>query len=172
MPTTARSAFTLIEVLAAMLVIAILATLVIGNYDRIVLTAQQAICASRMRSIHTALNLYLQDNKDIWPQAPEIQQEKQWEDFWLKTLTPFGISEKSWQCPTIQSLVRRGGDEATRVHYAPSTFDDTPGIARRWPTQPWLIERADVHGQGPLICFPDGSIKPMRRVLYEQGLIR
>jgi type II secretory pathway pseudopilin PulG len=158
--------------MVAVAIVAILVALLAGNYDRIVLAAQQATCTSRMRSIHHGLNLYLQDNKDIWPQAPEIKREKAWEAFWLQTLLPFGVEAKTWQCPAIKSLVRRGGDDATSIHYAPSTFDDTPGIARRWPTQPWLIERADVHGQGPLVCFPDGSIKSMRRVLYEQGLIR
>jgi len=170
-PLPGHPAFTLVEVLVAVAILAILAALSIGNYDRIVASAQQAICASHMRSIHTALNLYLQDHKDVWPQAPEIAREKQWEKFWLDTLAPYGIREKTWQCPTIRSLTRAGGDDATRIHYAPSTFDATPGIARRWPTQPWLIERANVHGQGPIICFPDGSLKPLNKVLAEQGLL-
>ena len=33
-----------------------------------------------------------------------------------------------------------------------------------------LIEMADAHGQGPLICFPDGSVKPFAKVLAEQGV--
>lgn len=56
------------------------------------------------------------------------------------------------------------------IHYTPTMFDDKPGTARRWPTQPWLIERADAHGNGALICFTDGSIKPFNKVLADQGL--
>lgn len=157
--------------LAAVAIVAILAAMLVANYDRIVGAAQQAICAGNMRSIHAALNLYLQDNKDVWPQAPDLSEEKPWQSFWLQTLAPFGITEKTWQCPAIRALARRDGERGAQIHYAPSSFDDTPGIARRWPTQPWLIERADVHGQGPLICFPDGSIESLRKVLYRQGLL-
>ena len=52
----------------------------------------------------------------------------------------------------------------------PTAFGPTPGLATRWATHPWLIERADSHGQGPLICFPDGSVKPFNKVLAEQGV--
>ena len=152
-------------------ILVVLAGLLGANYDRIIASAQQVICASNMRSIHTALNLYLQDNKDIWPQAPDLEQEKEWQAFWLKTLAPYGVGERTWLCPAIRSFTRRNGENAPKIHYAPSVFDDKPGIARRWPTQPWLIERADVHGQGPLICFPDGSIESLHKVLYRQGLL-
>ena len=49
-------------------------------------------------------------------------------------------------------------------------FTAEPGIATRWATQPWLIERASVHKHGPHICFPDGSVKSFNKVLAEQGL--
>ncbi len=169
--SAATRAFTILEILVAVAIVGILGVLAMGNYDKILASAQQAVCASRMRSIHTALNLYLEDHKAVWPQAPEIAQEKEWERFWLGALAPYGITEKTWQCPTIASMVRAGGHDATRIHYAPSTFDATPGIARRWPTQPWLIERANAHGQGPIVCFPDGSLKPLNKVLAEQGLL-
>jgi len=167
-----RQAFTLLELVVATSIVLILAALLIGNYERIVSSAQQAVCTSHMRSIHGGLALYLQDHRDVWPQAPDMRQERLWENFWLSTLEPCGISARTWQCPTIRGLVRSGEVDSPKIHYAPSMFDATPGIARRWPTQPWLIERADAHGLGPLVCFPDGSIKPMRRVLMEQGLIR
>lgn len=48
-------------------------------------------------------------------------------------------------------------------------LDDTRGTAYRWPTQSWLIEVANAHGKGALTCFPDGSVKPMDKVLLEQG---
>ncbi len=57
-----------------------------------------------------------------------------------------------------------------KVHYTPTMFNATPGIATRWATQPWLIERSSVHAQGALICFPDGAIKSFDKVLAEQGV--
>lgn len=162
-----RSGFTILEVLAAVLILAVLAALLIPNYQGIVLKAQEAVCKSHMRSIHVALANYLQDHQDVWPQGPYPKEKVAWEAFWLATLRPYDISENTWQCPTLKRALN---DEGYRLHYTPSMFDATPGIARRWSKQPWLIERFGIHGQGPLICFPDGSIKTMQHILAEQGL--
>jgi hypothetical protein len=48
-------------------------------------------------------------------------------------------------------------------------FPAQPGSATQWATHPWLIERANVHRDGPHICFPDGSIKSFNKILAEQG---
>jgi hypothetical protein len=61
-------------------------------------------------------------------------------------------------------------NEEQPLHYMPAMFDATPGIARRWSTQPWLVEIANAHGQGALVCFPDGSVKSFNQILSEQGL--
>jgi type II secretory pathway pseudopilin PulG len=165
--THRETAFTLLEALVAVVLVAILAALLIPNSQGIVLKAQEAVCKSHMRSIHVALANYLQDHRDVWPQGPYPKDKVAWETFWLATLKPYDISENTWQCPTLKRALT---DEGYLLHYAPSMFDATPGIARRWPRQPWLIERFGIHGQGPLICFPDGSIKTMQRILAEQGL--
>jgi len=164
-----RSAFTLIEVLAVLLVITILGLLLVPNTGRIIAAAQQVVCASHMRSIRGALGAYLEDHRMVWPQGP-LPQDDGWMAFWLRTLEPYGIRERTWQCPTIRGLMKESGETAFGLHYVPTTFDATPNIANRWSTQPWLVEVADAHGQGPLICFPDGSIKPFFKVLAEQGV--
>jgi type II secretory pathway pseudopilin PulG len=161
------SGFTILEVLAIVAILGILAALLIPNYQGIVLKAQEAVCKSHMRAIHVALANYLQDHQDVWPQGPYPKDKVAWETFWLATLKPYDISENTWQCPALKRVL---ADEGYRLHYTPSMFDATPGIARRWSRQPWLIERFGIHGQGPLICFPDGSIKSMARVLAEQGV--
>lgn len=160
--------FTILELLAIIAILGIFAALIIPNYQGIVLKAQEAVCKSHMRSIHVALANYLQDHQDIWPQGPYPREKVAWETFWLDTLKPYHITESTWQCPTLKRVLAE--EPGLKLHYAPSMFDATPGIARRWSRQPWLIERFGVHGQGPLICFPDGSIQSMARVLAEQGI--
>jgi prepilin-type N-terminal cleavage/methylation domain-containing protein len=162
--------FTIVETAIVVAIVAILAAMLHANYDRIVAAAEQALCAGNMRSLHHGLALYQQENRNIWPQGPLPDDEEAWTRFWLGALTNEGIQAKTWRCPTIARLTRSGGEEAPQVHYVPTMFTDQPGNAYRWPTQPWLIERAGVHGQGPLICFPDGSVKPLNKVLAEQGL--
>jgi type II secretory pathway pseudopilin PulG len=163
-------AFTLLEIVAVLLVLSILIALILPNTDRIVGAAQQAVCASHMRSIRVALGAYLEDNQMVWPQGSPQPQEPGWARFWIDTLAPYGVTERTWQCPTIRGLMKEEGLTEFGLHYAPTQFDATPNIANRWTTQPWLIEVADAHGQGPLICFPDGSVKPFLKVLAEQGV--
>ena len=164
--------FTILEVLAAVLIIAILAVLVAPNYNSWLAKAAQARCMANMRSIHIGLGAYLNDNKDIWPQGPSLLEGKPWAEFWIRTLQPQGITQRTWECPAIYRMLGnppRDQITSESVHYVPTMFDNIPGTARRWPTQPWLVERADAHGNGALICFTDGSIKPFNKVLAEMG---
>jgi len=166
-----KAGFTLLEILVVLLVVAILSLLIIPNYSRIVAAAQEVICASHMRSIRLALGNYLQDNGNVWPQPGPGLEGEALRQFWLNTLEPYGITESTWQCPTITRALREEGQTGDfGLHYVPTQFDSTPNIANRWTTQPWLIEAANAHGKGPLICFPDGTVKSMSKVLAEQGV--
>ncbi len=159
------------EVVAAVLIVSILVVLLIPNYGRIVAAAQEVICASNMRSIRVALGGYLEDHQHIWPQPPPEAEGAELRKFWLDALRPYGITERTWQCPAISRALREEGiTEGFGMHYVPTQFDATPNIPNRWATQPWLIEAANAHGKGPLICFPDGSVKSMFKVLAEQGM--
>lgn len=165
------AAFSLLEIVAALLIVSILALLLIPNYSRIVAAAQEIICASHMRSIRIALGSYLDDHERIWPQPPPEAEGAELRKFWFEALKPYDISTNTWQCPTIRHTLRSEGvTDDFGMHYVPTQFNATPNIANRWSTQPWLIEAADAHGKGPLICFPDGSIKSMFKVLAEQGV--
>ena len=82
-------------------------------------------------------------------------------------MKPFGPSEKSWICPTIQNLMQNpdyAKSENVRVDYIATPFDDKPTTPHQWPPQPWFIETGDVHGHGNLIIFTDGSITDLRTV--------
>ena len=171
--TRAGGGFTLLEIVVVLLIVLILAGFLLPNYPKIIGAVQKAVCVSNMRSIHVGLSSYLQDYSDVWPQGPAPEEERAWEEFWVTTLEQQGVAPITWRCPAISARISSGAPDRERfpetaMHYAPTMFDDTRGIARRWATQPWLIERADVHGAGPLICFPDGSVKDLRRVLAEQ----
>jgi type II secretory pathway pseudopilin PulG len=165
---TRGAAFTVLEVLAVALIIAILAAFFVPRLGTFRERAEEVRCASNMRTIILALASYLQDHQNVWPQAPSMEEEKTWEAFWLQTLEPYDITARTWQCPTLWPQTSRN-PEMPQVHYTPMEFNEEPGIAYRWPTQPWLIERAGGHGQGPLIGFPDGSIKSFHKILAEQG---
>jgi hypothetical protein len=135
--------------------------------------AGEAKCIANMRAICLGLHAHLEEHKNVWPQGPHPTKTKEWEDFWLKVLAPYGVTPATWTCPSFDSQLAAATvprEERPKIYYTPTLFGPTPGIATRWSTQPWLIERGNAHGQGALICFPDGSIKSFNKVLAEMGV--
>lgn len=130
--------------------------------------AQRVQCSANLRSIYIATDLFLQQNES-WPQIEESDDEDAADSSgngWIAALKPFGISEKSWICPTVQNLL--GNPDLTqnvRVDYVATPFDDKPLTPHQWSRQPWFIEVGDVHGRGNLIIFTDGSISDLRTVI-------
>jgi prepilin-type N-terminal cleavage/methylation domain-containing protein len=178
----APRAFTLLELLTVVVILAVLAVLVYGTWDQIRMRAERANCTANLRSLHAALSSYVTD-KGRWPQCPHPIASPQYDQWWMDELLKMSVAEKTWKCPT---LVRVSGDfdgglgerdpEAEKagkpkhkqIHYMPTPFDDQPQTPRRWPTQPWLIEIGNLHGEGPLMVFPDGSVVSFSR-FRQQG---
>ena len=120
-----------------------------------------------MRSLHTSLSAYIQD-KGMWPQEPDDSGSTKVlnEGWWLNELAPYGATPDVWLCPTIKRLSAGATDpDLPRIDYTPSAFDELPSSPFKFSTQPWLIEIAGMHGHGPNICFPDGSIHSMDELL-------
>jgi type II secretory pathway pseudopilin PulG len=162
-----RRAFTLLELIAVMIVLILLGMLAIPEFKNYRDKATAVQCMANMRNITVGLRGYLQDHGNVWPQGPPPDAGAAWEDFWLGCLRPYGITEKTWLCPAIGAGKQ---PDAPRVHYTPTMFPPVPGIADRWATHPWLIERGPGHGHGALICYPDGSVKAFDKVLAELGV--
>jgi prepilin-type N-terminal cleavage/methylation domain-containing protein len=160
--------FTILEILAAVVILSTLVALFFAFGDRLTSRGELPRCMANMKSLQVSLSSYIQD-KGHWPQEPEDQlgnNENAYEDWWINVLRPYGASESTWMCPTIKRLVtNKNKDGRPKVHYTPTMFDRNPGTPYRWSTQPWLIEIGNMHGQGALICYPDGSIKAMDEVV-------
>ncbi len=160
--------FTIVEIIAVVAILGILVSLYFIVSDLLPMRAEAAKCMANMRSLQVSLSAYLQD-KNHWPQEPVEQlgnNEDAYEDWWIAELKPYGAEASTWMCPTIKRLVtNKSKDGRPKVHYTPTMFDKHPATPYRWSTQPWLIEIGNMHGQGALICYPDGSIKPMDEVV-------
>lgn len=157
-----RTGFTLLELLIVLAIIAILATLLIPVYGHLRDRAQKIQCMANLRSLYVAADVYVQRNGH-WPQIylKNYGTQQDFANAWITALEPFGPSRKNWICPTIQSYLNNP-DYVTPVHaridYVSTGFDDKPTSPHQWPKQPWFIETGDVHGNGNLIIFTDGSI--------------
>ena len=153
--------------MAILIIITILVLFLTPNMGEYLRRAAEVRCMGNMRSITIGLHGYLADNGNVWPQGPSQADEEAWGQFWVGALKAQGITASTWQCQTIRAA-NRGSEKL--IHYAPTSFPPVPGIANRWSTHPWLIERGNAHGKGALICFPDGSTKPFDKVLAELGV--
>jgi len=166
-----RVGFTVLEVFIAIAVIAILAILLLPVFSVMRSRAQRVQCTVNLRSLYAAANLYLNQNGS-WPQVPMPDSDSDSDDQeyatgWIAALSPFGVTQKIWICPRIQELLQNpdlSKPENVRVDYVATPFDDKPMTPRQWPTQPWFAETGDVHGNGNLIIFTDGSISDLNTV--------
>jgi prepilin-type N-terminal cleavage/methylation domain-containing protein len=159
-----RGGFTLMELCTVILIISILLVLImpaIGLYRG---RSERLNCTTNLRSLYVAVSGYTTDNQK-WPQIKTYRQHQLQAEAWHAVLKPYGIDWINWVCPSVQ---RQAGapdfkdPKKHRLDYFATPFDDKPRTPWRWATQPWFIERGDVHGNGNLMIFRDGSIEDMR----------
>jgi prepilin-type N-terminal cleavage/methylation domain-containing protein len=161
------SGFTLVELLTVMVIIAVLVVLTVGAVEQIRARTERMNCTGNLRNLYAGLQSYLVQN-DHWPQCPHRLRQDAFDEWWIEELEKVKIPEKTWHCPTLTReqksssyLEATGGQTKTKkkhIHYLPTPFDEHPATPRRWPTQPWLIEIYNGHGDGALMIFPDGSV--------------
>lgn len=175
-PSSRHVAFTIVELLVAIGVIAILAILLTTMLSSMPARAQRVQCMANLRSLYIAAESYIQQNGS-WPQISISDDDSDAADqnyakAWIDALRPFGPSEKNWICPTVQNLLGNPDYmkvENTRVDYIATPFDDKPMSPHQWLKQPWFIESGDVHGQGNLIIFADGSLSDLNTAKKQTG---
>ena len=166
--------FTLIELIVVTIIVAILAALLFSVISWMPARAQRVQCMANLRNLYIAAESYIQQNGN-WPQigaSDSDSDEQEYATAWITTLKPFGPTEKTWICPTVQALMQNPDymkPENVRIDYVATSFDDKPTTPHQWPTQPWFIEVGNVHGTGNLIIFTDGSISDLNTVLRKQG---
>ena len=96
----AGAAFTLIELLVVIVIIAGLATLIIPAGDRLLHRARAASCMSNLRSLGSALNLYLADHNNMMPSLVIARETIGDDPPALDTaLLPYTEDPKAFRCP-------------------------------------------------------------------------
>ena len=102
---TNRTGFTLVELLAVMLILSMLMGLIFPNLQRATQNAQSIACAANLRTIGTAVQLYIQDNENSFPiiegyPTNPIYPSDQGVGGMLDVLGPYDIEAKNLRCPT------------------------------------------------------------------------
>jgi len=161
--------FTLLEMATVLVVIGILATLLLPAIENIRLRVEKVQCMSNLRNLYAAASGYVQQNGH-WPQIDThllATDKKAYAAAWIAALQPMGLAPKNWICPTVQRTNNNPNylqPNLARVDYIAMPFDNKESTPYRWPSQPWFVENGDVHGNGNLIIFTDGSIRELNEV--------
>lgn len=161
MNSNKNSAFTLLELLAVVGILAVLLSLSFPLYDTMRPRVERVVCLNNLKNLRTAFSDYAIGG---WPQIPEgvelgSMEEQRW---WLeKTKRDLGLSERSWQCPTIRRrFAKEPETDRPLLHYLPTIFSAEPNKANQWPEMPWFIEIGNAHGDGNLLIRQNGKLEP------------
>ena len=164
-----EGAFTQLELLILIGVVAVFAAVLVPVASAMRARAQRAQCTANLRNLYNAANRYVQQNGS-WPQISMGDGGDSFQDYargWITALAPFGPTQQTWICPTIQNRLgnpRYWEPDNARIDYYAMAFDDKPMSPHKYSRQPWFVETADVHGHGNLIIFADGSVSDLKTV--------
>ncbi len=156
--------FTLLELLVAMGIVALLVAVLIPVMGTMRERARKAKCLSHLRLIHSGFTGHIND-KGNWPQLPEEDKERglsesEFFEFWVASLEPYGVPEEAWICPSdrrFERLIEQEGKKVFRGSYVATMFDEKAATPFKW-NQPWVMERAGFHRGGAHVLMPDGSV--------------
>lgn len=137
--TFSRDAFTLMELLVSLVVIAILATLAGSAVIKVMETSHTAKCAGNLKSIGIAMRMYMADNNG-WP-PPHVNypfhnlewQKVRWN--WMTWLSPYLIHDTSVSPVPMPSVFDCPADPNVKTWpkprpYIPTSSTDTNPVYR------------------------------------------
>jgi prepilin-type N-terminal cleavage/methylation domain-containing protein len=133
-----RSGFTLIELLVVITIIALLANLSYPAMKKALERAKSIKCASNLRQIGIAVNLYAVDNNNTYPMIESDPQNPVYPpDSGAKsladTLVNYGITPTVLHCPSDTANFQKGG----------TSYEWRPMLDDEGTTQPYVYARGE-----------------------------
>lgn len=160
---TVRSAFSLVEVLVVVGMIAIFMVLFFPNISQTYMKAEGVACTARLRNLWTVFATYVNDGNS-WPQVPAetaigSSAEQQW---WLDfSSNSMGLKKQNWICPATIRMAHNSSNPPV-ISYLPTLFDSNQMTPMKWARMPWFTEISEAHGNGNLSIRADGSVSPIQ----------
>ena len=162
-----QEGFTLMELSVSIVVIALLCTMLIPLFASLQQKADYGNCTGNLRTLYASASSYIID-KGHWPQIGTTKiQTPAFADAWIHSLEPYGATRKAWICPAIQRVTKKpdyNKPDKHRIDYLATPFDSHEYTPYRWRSQPWFVEKANVHGSGNLLIFSDSTICDLRGI--------
>jgi prepilin-type N-terminal cleavage/methylation domain-containing protein/prepilin-type processing-associated H-X9-DG protein len=99
-----RAGFTLIELLVVIAIIAILAAILFPVFAQAREKARQASCLSNQKQLGTAMQMYMQDWDERFPNwrtlVPKSVEHPNAKITWVENMQPYCKNKKIWVCPS------------------------------------------------------------------------
>lgn len=171
-----RRAFTLIELLMSIVIIACLASLAVPSLDKVREKANTAACMQNLRQIGVSALLYAGDNNqtlptiESWPSDP-IYNSDDGAVTWLDALGPYGLVEKSLKCTADIAGPNYFKKEGSSYQWCPMassqnlasaklSFGGGREDARTVPSSRLIMafDYSTVHGGRSNVLFGDGHV--------------
>ncbi len=187
-----RRAFTLLELLVVIAVIAILASLVLGNVARAKLSAHRVTCISHLKQWVTATLLYAHDNDDKLPREAGVDGINSWEttaastngNVWYNALAETaGISPMTYyaETPSTQHDFYAGGKifhcPRARFSEAAATYPNfslamNSKLMRDFESAPIGVDPNVAAPRFGAVCRLSNIKDPARTVLFADNGVR
>jgi prepilin-type processing-associated H-X9-DG protein/prepilin-type N-terminal cleavage/methylation domain-containing protein len=170
-----RLAFTLVELLVVMAIIALLIGLGLPAYQRAIAAAQSTKCASNLRAIGVAVTQAATDNNNEYPAIQEaggpVYPPSAGAKDLYDTLSPYGLTSNDLKCPTDAATTPSSFSQYGSSYEWDPAFDDevtvTP-IIYITSTFQIPINNARVH-----LCYDVNAIHNGRaNTLFGDGHVR
>ncbi|MFM9994287.1 MAG: type II secretion system protein [Phycisphaerales bacterium] len=175
MSVPGRRAFSLIDVLVSMAVIALLIALLLPSLGPVKESARQVVCRSGIRQIGLGIAMYADDHRDMIPSSVWIKSTptQPGETIRLRFFGAVGPGEKGWVWDSLGALYIAQYLEAPNIFYCPShsgqhRFGD---YAEAWRSgQGDITGNYQYRGKGFNGAVHLGLIEPRRSALVSDGL--
>lgn len=155
-----RKAFTLVEIMIALVIIGLLSALLFSVFVRVRAKSHQTACLSNLRQLGTAVALYQQDYDDLFPRGadPTDMETSFWNTFqngaysgetqalpplqWV--LSPYVKNQQIWHCPADSGFDYE--DLANQPLNARPTSSEAFGTSYYYRTEITLKRKKDLAG--------------------------
>lgn len=176
-----RHAFSLVELMVVMAIIAMLATIAMPEYDTIRDRARSTACMANLRSIGVAVGLYASDNEGKMPYIdnktnpvyddPDDVPEGIEPMTMLEAFSPYGLTENTFHCPSDKFYFATQGSSYEwrpfidgESKFTPKMFTRRGAMSVRSPSRIRIVsDMTPVHFGRQNYLFADGRATMAQR---------